>query len=68
MALDRTIERRRFDEDDDEEDRRRDPKERERLDKALERGLEDSFPASDPINVTQPPPTVADRRDKKSPR
>ena len=68
MALDRTIERRRFDYDDDEEDRRTDAKERERLDQALERGLEDTFPASDPINVTQPPPTVADRRDKKSPR
>jgi hypothetical protein len=25
-------------------------------------GLEDSFPASDPINVTQPPPTVGTRR------
>ena len=68
MALDRTIERRRVDYDDDEEDRRPDAKERERLDEALERGLEDTFPASDPINVTQPPPTVADRRDKKSPR
>jgi hypothetical protein len=68
MALDRTIERRRSYDDDDEEDRQRDAKERERLDEALERGLEDSFPASDPINVTQPPPTVADRRDKKSSR
>jgi hypothetical protein len=25
-------------------------------------GLEDSFPASDPINVTQPPPTVGDKK------
>jgi hypothetical protein len=67
MALDRTIERRRsYGDDDEEEDRQCDSKERERLDKALERGLEDSFPASDPINVTQPPPTAADRRDKKS--
>jgi hypothetical protein len=69
MAWDRTVGRRRLsDEDEEEDDRRRDPKERERLDEALERGLEDSFPASDPINVTQPAPTVADRRDKRSPR
>jgi hypothetical protein len=27
-----------------------------RLEKSLEEGLEDSFPASDPINVTQPVP------------
>ncbi len=32
-----------------------------RLEKSLEQGLEDSFPASDPINVTQPPPTVGDK-------
>ncbi|ARQ02555.1 hypothetical protein [Pseudorhodoplanes sinuspersici] len=31
-------------------------KERRRLEEALEEGLEDTFPASDPINVTQPPP------------
>jgi hypothetical protein len=67
MAWDRTVDRRRtYDDEDELEDRRRDPKERERLDQALERGLEDSFPASDPINVTQPAPTVADRRDKRS--
>ena len=33
-----------------------------RLERSLEQGLEDSFPASDPINVTQPPPTVGDRK------
>jgi hypothetical protein len=33
---------------------------RERLEKALETGLEDSFPASDPLNIVQPPPTAAD--------
>jgi len=32
------------------------------LEKALEEGLEDSFPASDPVNVTQP---VPDRSGKK---
>jgi hypothetical protein len=72
MALDKISERRRLrddiDGDEEEQDRQRDPKERERLDEALERGLEDSFPASDPINVTQPAPTAADRRDKKSSR
>jgi hypothetical protein len=37
---------------------------RRRLERSLERGLEDSFPASDPINVTQPPPTVGDKKRK----
>jgi hypothetical protein len=32
-----------------------------RLDDALEEGLEETFPASDPVNVTQPPPSRADR-------
>ena len=32
---------------------------RARLEKSLEEGLEDSFPASDPVNVTQPPPSAA---------
>ena len=40
-------------------------KERRRLEKSLEEGLEDSFPASDPINVTQPPPSVQDKEEKK---
>jgi hypothetical protein len=39
--------------------------ERRRLEKSLEEGLEDSFPASDPINVTQPPPSIQDRKEKK---
>lgn len=29
---------------------------------SLEEGLEDSFPASDAINVIQPPPTVGDKK------
>jgi hypothetical protein len=37
---------------------------RERLEKSLETGLEDSFPGSDPINIVQPSPTAADRRRK----
>jgi hypothetical protein len=40
------------------------PEEKKKLDEALERGLEDSFPASDPINVTQPPHSKKDREDK----
>jgi hypothetical protein len=31
------------------------------LDEALELGLEESFPASDPVSVTQPPSSVYDK-------
>ena len=31
------------------------------LDAALERGLEDTFPASDPVAVTQPAPSARDK-------
>jgi hypothetical protein len=41
----------------DETDRRR------RLEKSLEQGLEDTFPGSDPVSVTQPPPSVYDRNE-----
>jgi hypothetical protein len=34
--------------------------EKRRLDEALEEGLEETFPASDPVNVTQPAPTKGD--------
>ena len=49
-----------------EEDKRQEDeaRQRERLERSLERGLEDSFPASDPINVTQPPPTKTDKKKK----
>jgi hypothetical protein len=40
-------------------------KERRRLEKSLEEGLEDSFPSSDPVSVTQPAPTVQDKKEKK---
>ncbi len=33
--------------------------EKRRLDQALEEGLEETFPGSDPVNVTQPPPSKA---------
>jgi hypothetical protein len=47
------------------EDRKeREKKRQEALDDALDRGLEDSFPGSDPIAVTQPPPS---KRDKHKP-
>ncbi len=36
---------------------------RERLDDALERGLEDTFPASDPVSVTQPAGSVYDKHE-----
>jgi hypothetical protein len=39
--------------------------EKRRLDDALEEGLEETFPASDPVNITQPPPSKQDRRVKR---
>jgi hypothetical protein len=38
---------------------------RRKAEKSLEEGLEDSFPASDPISVTQPAPSVYDKRPKR---
>ncbi len=35
---------------------------KQRLDKSLDRGLEDTFPGSDPVAVTQPPPSAHDKR------
>ncbi|MCC6888308.1 MAG: hypothetical protein IT536_07235 [Hyphomicrobiales bacterium] len=35
---------------------------RRKAERSLDRGLEDSFPASDPVNVTQPPKSPQDRR------
>ena len=39
--------------------------EKRRLDRALEEGLEETFPGSDPVNVTQPPPSKADHHLKR---
>jgi hypothetical protein len=53
--------------EDDWEERERQRAEAERkktLDEALDTGLEDTFPGSDPVAVTQPPPSA---RDKHSP-
>jgi hypothetical protein len=44
---------------------RRDREEKRRLDDALEEGLEETFPASDPVNVTQPPPSKGDHHVKR---
>ena len=40
--------------------------ERHRLDEALAEGLEETFPASDPVNVIQPPPSRADQHVKRT--
>jgi len=41
--------------------RRRAQRRRAELDDHLERGLEDTFPGSDPVAVTQPPPSARDK-------
>jgi hypothetical protein len=38
---------------------------RHKADKSLERGLEGTFPASDPVNVTQPPKSPQDRKPRR---
>lgn len=47
---------------DDKTKRDREEVRKRRLERSLEQGLEDSFPASDPINVTQPAPTRRERK------
>ena len=42
-----------------------DREEKRRLDDALEEGLEETFPASDPVNVTQPAPSKGDHHVKR---
>ena len=39
--------------------------EKRKLDAALEEGLEETFPGSDPVNVTQPAPSKADQHIKR---
>jgi hypothetical protein len=39
--------------------------EKRRLDDALAEGLEETFPGSDPVNVTQPAPSKADHHVKR---
>ena len=54
-------------EDDREEEKsKRDREEarKRKLERSLEQGLEDSFPASDPVNVTQPAPAPREKIEK----
>ena len=37
---------------------------RKSLDEALEEGLEDTFPGSDPVSVTQPAPSSCDKNEQ----
>jgi hypothetical protein len=39
--------------------------ERRRLERALEEGLQETFPGSDPVNVTQPPRSPQERPPSK---
>jgi hypothetical protein len=39
--------------------------EKRHLDDALEEGLEETFPGSDPVNVTQPAPSKGDHHVKR---
>jgi hypothetical protein len=39
--------------------------EKRQLDDALDEGLEETFPGSDPVNVTQPPPSKEDHHVKR---
>ncbi len=50
-----------------EEKRRREACEanRRRLEQSLEEGLEETFPASDPVNVTQPARSRQDRKPRR---
>ena len=40
--------------------------EKRRLDQALEEGLEETFPGSDPVNVTQPASSKPDHHIKRA--
>jgi hypothetical protein len=43
--------------------RRPDEEKNKNLDEALEHGLEETFPASDPVSVVQPPPSPHDKHE-----
>jgi hypothetical protein len=47
-----------------EEKRRRAEKRKKSLDDKLDQGLEETFPGSDPVSITQPPPSARDKRDR----
>jgi hypothetical protein len=42
--------------------------ERRRLERKLEEGLEETFPGSDPVSITQPPQSPADKRSRRNRR
>jgi len=51
-----------FDEEREKHDRKQEEAERKKmLDAALDAGLEGTFPGSDPVAVTQPPPSARDK-------
>jgi hypothetical protein len=45
--------------------REQDSEHRKALDDALDRGLEETFPGSDPVSVTQPPHSLRDKYDAR---
>jgi hypothetical protein len=51
--------------DDCKQRREQDLDRKKRLDDALEVGLEETFPGSDPVSVIQPPRSLYDRRRKR---
>jgi hypothetical protein len=53
------------DELDDKSKGEREEARKRKLEHSLEQGLEDSFPASDPVNVTQPAPSRRNRKRKQ---
>ena len=50
-------------EDESAKRREREAKRKQKLDEQLDRGLEDTFPGSDPVAVTQPPHSARDKLD-----
>ena len=47
-------------------DREPDARKRDEQDRALDNALEETFPGSDPVSVTQPPRSRQERRHEKS--
>ena len=49
----------------DDGQRERDAERQKKLDDALDRGLEDTFPGSDPVAITQPPHSARDKQETR---
>jgi hypothetical protein len=45
--------------------REEEAKQHRKLDDALDKGLEESFPGSDPVSITQPPHSVYDKSETR---